>query len=101
MRKYRYILVNGEPVPEPDPRKWAIWFGTNERIVKRTLIGKVEISTVFIAIDHSFSDNEPPMLWGTMVFGGKLNYEQERYISLEDAKAGHNNMVERVRRSEE
>jgi len=39
------------------------------------------------------------VLFETMVFGGKLDQEQERYCTYDEAEAGHKTMVERVRRS--
>jgi hypothetical protein len=43
---------------------------------------------VFLGTDHSFGDG-PPLLWETMIFGGKHDEFQERYSNLADAKAGH------------
>ena len=41
--------------------------------------------------------NGPPELWETLVFGGPLNLEMERYATREEALAGHERMVGRVR----
>lgn len=99
MREHKYILVNGQPIPEPDSIKWAMWFENSlkERIVEKTQIGGVEVSTVFLGLNHSFSETGLPILWETMVFGGPLDGEQERYTSIEAAKMGHAEMVERIK----
>jgi hypothetical protein len=44
----------------------------------------------------------PVVLWETMVFGGKLDQEQDRCSgSREQAEAMHARMVERVKRSDD
>lgn len=86
----KYILNDqGLPVPEPDVLKWAQWFdGDDHRLVKQTKIGRVSVSTVFLGIDHGW-DNEEPILWETMVFGGIHDQSQWRYSSREAAVLEH------------
>jgi hypothetical protein len=87
----------GNPVLETDFFKWAMWFETANRRVKRETIGASDVSTVFLGLDHSFGVG-PPVLWETMVFGGVLDKEQERCSgSREQAEAMHDQMVKRVR----
>jgi hypothetical protein len=94
----KYILDdNGNPQPEPDLMKWAMWFETANRRVAETVIGKTRVSTVFLGLDHSFS-SPSPVLWETMVFGGTLDQEQNRCSgSKEQAEAMHQDMVDRVK----
>jgi hypothetical protein len=87
-----YILdEEGKPVPEPDSLVWAEWFEHANRLVERTAItSKVTVSTIFLGLDHSFfRDDKPPVLWETMIFGGKHDLETWRYTSREDAVLGH------------
>ena len=59
-----------EVVSVPDLIEWAKWFeggGRVARIVKQEQVGKYWISTVFLALDHSFGRGEP-ILWETLVF---------------------------------
>lgn len=93
-----YVMRDGVPV-EVGVREWATAFGRDRdnRIVERTKVGDVLVSTVFLGLDHNFTDEGPPILWETLVFGGPLNEEMYRYTSLEDAKAGHAAMVQRVK----
>lgn len=93
-----YILDNhGIPVAEPDIIKWAKWFETANRKVAEEAIGDSQVSTVFLGIDHSFHGGAP-VLWETIVFGGKFDQEQERCSGLrEEAEAMHARMVETVR----
>jgi hypothetical protein len=104
MRTDRYILdEHGQPQPCDDLLEWGRWFETSHaaRIVSRDkdegLGGtEVTVSTVFLALDHQFG-NGPPVLWETLVFGGPLDGEMDRYCSLEDAILGHQAMCQRVR----
>lgn len=103
-----YILDDdGEPQPvivydahghmdEQALISWAKWFETANRAVLRTAYGAVEVSTVFLSLNHNYYGEGPPILWETMVFGGALDGEQDRYTSKLDALAGHQAMCERV-----
>ena len=93
----KYILQEHQPVLTPDAREWAIWFETANRTVARTKIGPAEVSTVFLGLDHNFTDEGPPVLFETMVFGGSQDQQQERYCTWEEAEAGHAKMVKRVK----
>lgn len=88
----------GHPQPVDDILQMMSW-ADEGRITDRTEIGDVLISTVFLMIDHNFTGMGPPVLWETMVFGGKLDGEQERYTSVEAALAGHDQWVRLVRQS--
>jgi hypothetical protein len=93
----QYILVNGQPVPEPDTRKWGTWMekARQERVVSQTMVGDVKVSTVFLGLDHGWNEARP-LIYETMVFGGPLDEEQERYSTREEAEAGHAAMIARV-----
>jgi hypothetical protein len=78
---------NGEP-RKASLMEWAAWFESADRHVALDTIGDVDVSTVFLSFDHGFSGG-PPVLWETMVFGGPLDGEQDRYTSHADAVAGH------------
>lgn len=94
------ILKDGQVLPVFDIREWAKWFENfDNRRVDKTQVGDVEISTVFLGLDHSFGHG--PKLWfETMIFGGKFDQEQWRYSTLEEAKAGHIEAVDLVKKSE-
>lgn len=94
-------LLNKDNVPylEPDLAKWAMGWGTMDRRVARTdLKGGGFVSTVFLAIDHGFSQ-EPgadPVLFETMVFyaGQWLEGMTRRYSFWPEAVQGHAEVVE-------
>ena len=96
----RYTLgADGKtPVREPDLMKWAEWFETANRRVAWTEVGKAKVSTVFLALDHSFSRKGPPILFETMVFREEGNETDcERCSTWEEAERQHEAMVEKVR----
>jgi len=97
MRLYYVLDDDGRPKAVSDVIEWGKWYADPRRQVADTMIGDVRISKVFLGLDHSFHDCGPPVLWETMVFGGVLNGEQDRYTSRDAAVAGHAETVQRVR----
>ena len=64
------------------------------RIGDETLIDGIRISTVYLGVDHGWV-NEKPIIFETMVFM-KDSYDDmqcERYVTLEEAEAGHKKIV--------
>jgi hypothetical protein len=92
-------------------KEWARWFEKSDRRVALTqLPDGIEVSTVFLGLDHNFGMNGPPILFETMVFGPaeetsifgrirmsrpELNIEGAfaRYATYDDAEAGHARIV--------
>jgi hypothetical protein len=103
--RLNYILdKDGNPVPEPDIRKWADWYEEDKRrvaltILKRPFKDDVSISTVFLGIDHSFSFGGPPILFETMIFGGEHDQWQDRYFTRVESLQGHAEAVELAKQS--
>jgi hypothetical protein len=91
----KYILEGHTPVLVNDLLAWAKRFGTADRRVEKTEVDGVEISTVFLGVDHGFCGTLS--LFETMVFGGPLDGEQARYATWEGAELGHAAMVKRVK----
>ena len=90
-----YVLDGHTPVKELDLTKWGKWHQTADRVVEKTTVGDIHISTVFLAIDHSFGGG-PPLLFETMVFGGDLDQAMERCRTWDKAVDQHQKMVEAV-----
>ncbi len=99
MAFHLYILVKHKPVGVYNVVEWGKWFETNNRTVKRTNIGDIEISTVFIGIDHSFGFVKKPLLFETKIFGGDLDGYQDRYATWIGAEYGHDRAVKLVKLS--
>lgn len=49
----------------------------------------VEVSTVWLGLDHNWWPDRPPKIFETMIFGGDLDLERWRYSTEEEARAGH------------
>jgi len=94
----KYILdENHNPILCNDLLKWAEWLEKADRRVDKTTITEgVEVSTVFLGLDHSFGEGKP-LLFETMVFGGKSDGGMDRYATWDEAVAGHKKMVEKVK----
>lgn len=89
-----YYDRSGAPM---DMLAWTGKMGDDDyRTVAKTDVGEVHVSTVWLGIDHQFGQG-PPIIFETMVFGGPLNEEQDRYPTEAADIAGHDQMVERVR----
>lgn len=71
-----------------------------EKYVAKTEVGwfkpdRVMVSTVLLVLDHQWGDG-PPIIFETMVFGGRWDQEMDRYSTEAQALAGHWAMVHRV-----
>lgn len=92
-----YAILKGRTVVGVDSvEEWASNYEDGHRRVANDVIGEIEISTVFLGLDHSFGEG-PPMWFETMIFGGPLNHEMQRYSTYDEAEAGHIVMVKRVK----
>jgi hypothetical protein len=49
----------------------------------------VEVSTVWLGLDHNHDSMGPPIIFETMIFGGDHDQRQWRYSHQADAVAGH------------
>lgn len=104
-RALHYILdAAGNPVPEPDMLRFALWLEHANRRVGHDFVDDYEVSTVFLGFDHGLWLDKP-VLWETMIFyrGDKEDPEglagvRERYTSMKDAVEGHEAAVKMVKR---
>jgi hypothetical protein len=91
-----YYILDGHETRPANIVAWACWYETAERHVAETQIADSMVSTVFLGLDHSFGTG-PPLLFETMVFGGAMDQETDRYTTWEQAEAGHAAMCGRVK----
>jgi hypothetical protein len=102
------VLKGHEPVPEPDLMAWGRWMEDAGRHVALSIQGDVNVSTVFLGLDHSFGHG-PPVLFETMVFRGEMPSVSgttiklaargellERYSTWDEAAEGHRRWVAKV-----
>ena len=95
---YYYYLNGKEVIACEDVIEWAQKFEFENRTIEKTEINEILISTVFLGVNYNFGNGDP-LLFETMVFGGKLDGEQDRYSTWDEAEKGHQEMVKRVEES--
>lgn len=79
-------------------KQWAVFFENIEnRQVEETKIDDVRISTVFLGLDHNWSDQGSPILFETMVFGGEHHDYMDRCCTWDEALKMHKRAVWIVR----
>jgi hypothetical protein len=86
---YHWTLKGHEPVP-CTLMEWAEWFeqkGDHRRVALDKKYGII-VSTVFLGLDHNWGGG-PPLLFETMIFGGRHDDYQERYSTWDEAVEGH------------
>ena len=71
------------------------------RYVATTNVGEYRVSTIFLALDHSFGGKGPPILYETMVFCLVADDWNDlyvcRYATREEATKDHDRVVEALR----
>ena len=90
-----YILdADGNPQLEPDMEAWVAWMQLDERPLAETEVSpEVCVRTRFMGTDQRRTKVGAPLLWETMIVGGKHHGYQERYASREEALEGHEKAV--------
>jgi hypothetical protein len=103
MSRY-FILRDGEVIEEPDYSTWSAWYESSfkdvELIAEDDLGGSV-VTTRFLSMAMSLAQNSPPMIFETVVRGGWMDNEKERFATLQEAMTGHKTWVRRVREADE
>jgi len=111
MSDYFVLTEDKRCVPCEDPMEWAKAWG-HKRIVKQDRLHRynflryfgfpqpqpILISTVFLGINHNFGPDKDrhPLLFETMVFGGKYNELCQRYETYNEAVNGHEKVLKYV-----
>ena len=98
MTRHRYFIARPGGVIEPATLlEFARWFEASHttpferggrRVAFARLEGGVEVSTVFLGMDYCVCDG-PALLFETMIFSGPHDQYQNRYPTVEEARAGH------------
>ena len=88
----RYYDMEGNPIE--GVLTWAQMFESDDRQIGRDEPARdILVSTVWLGIDHSFGFSGPPLIFETMIFGGREDQYQVRYSTREEALAGHKHAV--------
>lgn len=73
MAEYRQYFIldesrNAVCVDDWPMTEWAVWYERADRVVAKTEVGGLLVSTVFLGLNHQFKDG-PPLLFETLTFG--------------------------------
>ncbi|HEX3523965.1 MAG TPA: hypothetical protein VHT52_17995 [Stellaceae bacterium] len=97
MMPRKYTLDGRTPVLCDDLLVWGQWMQVANRQVAETAIGDARVSTVFLGLDHQWSDDGPPLLFETMIFGGVYSERQFRCSTWDEAEIQHAAVIEVAR----
>lgn len=92
--KINYYVLGWDgktPVQCHDLKEWHTWFD-HHRVstrVDKTEKNGVKVSTVFKGIDDRPDNEDAPLLFETMIFGGAHNYERHRSSTWREAEEYH------------
>lgn len=82
--------IDGNPVTM---RQWARLMERKRRKgygrIGRDEFRGVTVSTVWLGLDHGFGRGDTPIIFETMVFGGRWDDETFRYATKGEAAQGH------------
>ncbi len=107
------------PIPCEDLMTWARWMASANRSVAKTKVGNMEVSTVFLGFICPYFNGEDGSFFESMVFAPHETIEklckatsedmrsifarflgnmeiQKRYRTIEEARAGHDQIVKFV-----
>lgn len=96
-----YYDRDGNPMPDDwhDTAKHGNKYAhllVSEKRVARTTVGDINVSTVWLGLNHDFLTGRP-VIFETMTFGEPWNNEMQRYSTEEEAMCGHLAVLERLR----
>lgn len=86
----RYYKLVGETIHECGP------FESKPENVYKTEVNGSIVSTIFLCLDHSFKENDSPLLFETVVFGGVMDERMERTSTFIEARNKHFEMIGRI-----
>lgn len=95
-----YVLDDDNKPKIADYLEAAKWRDANpdRHRVGFTKVGRARVSTIFLSIDHNWEGPPaPPVLFETMVFGGRFDGYQRRHETWEQAEQWHAQVVEALR----
>ena len=95
--KFYKLDEDKKAVPLGNAFEFAEAIGTQPRFVGEDTLEDVNVTTIFLGIDLGHGRSKKPILFETMILGGNLNGETQRYSTWEEAETGHKTMVELVK----
>ena len=106
---FYYVLDDADrPVQCPDVEVWTRWMESSvrQRSIARHHLGPFLICTTFMGVDHPVSDEDPPLLYETVILevDGRTDlpnpFEEEtwRWYDRREAQYGHREVVRTLKR---
>lgn len=92
-----YYILNDDHTTTPvEMMEWALWASKDKgkSVVKQDTFGEVRVSTVFLGLNHAYLGQGAPLIFETMIFGGKDDGFQERYSTWDQALKGHQKTID-------
>ena len=90
-----YVVDGHRPVPSADGR-WLANAPLKDRLVERSDEGRATVTTVFLGQD--VAPDGPPLVFETLVRGGRLDGVRRTYSTYDEAVAGHQRVLKDLRR---
>jgi hypothetical protein len=87
-----YFARDGSPMTQEE---WSVRLVdlAYKHVAVTAVDDDVEVSTVWLGLDHRFVGDGPPLIFETLIFGGPLDGEMWRYANEDAALAGHDQAV--------
>jgi hypothetical protein len=97
-RRNHFFIMDADHNVRPvdTMEEWVHVFDLDNNVVAQTGNDNIFVSTVFLGINHNFWGEGPPILFETMIFGGKMDEYQHRYHTYDEAVSGHNMVCEEL-----
>lgn len=97
-----HYILKGKEIVSVDLLTWAQWFeNIKNRQIGSDHVGDIFVSTVFLGIDHGWGTGVAPILFETMIFGGKHDQYQERCATYDEAVKMHQKALKLVQKEGE
>lgn len=96
----RHYILNDNVVVPAELQAWANWIAHNRVSVALDSIGSAFITTVFTGLDRGYGITPQPLIFESMVLGGKYNRLVQRYSTWDQATRGHDELVTMLYKAE-
>lgn len=98
-KRPRHYVLDGKNVVPATPEEWGRFLQTADRRVALDFVGDHRVSTVFLGLDHNWSQEGPPLIFETMVFADEGWDEQDCYrcSTYEEAELQHAQVYSRLK----
>jgi hypothetical protein len=90
-----FYTFDGDTVQNVTLMQYIEWITTHntQLLYTETDDARLSVSTVFLGINHAYNNQEKPLLFETMVFGGVMDKTVKRYATRAEAHKGHMDIV--------